>query len=587
MRHTRFAGVERTAGAGRTGDATGCAPLPATHLLPAADGRYAPVFPGWGHYHYPISTTSDSAQFYFDQGLSLYYGYHLTESLASFREAARKDSNCLMVYWGQALAMGPYYNNTYTYKMPADVLPVLAKMDRLAGGSTASAAAVSVTTASAPTGSVTTASVATALGSAASAAARERDLAAAMDRRYSSDVTDGRRPALNHAYSEAMKGLIGKYPADKDIKALYIDGVMSEHAWDMYTPAGEPKPWTPELVRFCEDILAADGYHPAALHYHIHLIEASYHPEATLASADKLKDLMPGVPHMVHMASHTYQRVGLYSKGAYINDSANEAQWRFVRLAPNLKLTPEVIHYHAVEAYCALSGGMYVKAAEEAENCRRIAQPRITPSSTYLQYLSMMTVFVDVRMGKWQKILDRPAPGGSYVYASILNAFARGLAYVHTGDLAAAGDCLGKIRYWKRDSVLAEPVHQGNTPAVGAAIAEGILEGELLFAQGKRDAAMAAFEQAIRTEDGMAYVEPKDWVLPVRHFAGVCLLKLRRPVEAEKMYREDLVHSPGSGWALLGLAQSLEAQGKDAASYRAAAVVAFAKAEEMPNGSAY
>src|SRR5690349_17427381 len=82
-----------------------CAPAPAVHLLPAADGRYAPVFPGWGHYHYPISTSNDSAQFYFDQGLSLYYGYHLTESLASFREAARKDSNCVMVYWGQALAM--------------------------------------------------------------------------------------------------------------------------------------------------------------------------------------------------------------------------------------------------------------------------------------------------------------------------------------------------------------------------------------------------------------------------------------------------------------------------------------------------
>ena len=98
---------------------------------------------------------------------------------------------------------------------------------------------------------------------------------------------------------------------------------------------------------------------------------------------------------------------------------------------------------------------------------------------------------------------------------------------------------------------------------------------------------MAAFDRAIRTEDGMAYVEPKDWVLPVRHFAGACLLRLKRPVEAEKMYREDLVHSPGCGWSLLGLAQSLEAQGKDAAQYRAAAVAAFAKAEEVPPGSAY
>jgi tetratricopeptide (TPR) repeat protein len=549
------AGMQRTEfrGDSRRDDAVGCAPLPVGHLLPDASGRFAPVFPGWGHYHYPIATTNDSAQFYFDQGLSLYYSYHLAESLASFREAALKDSSCVMVYWGQALASGPYYNNTYTYKMPADVLPVLATMNRLAAG----------------------------------ASAREKDLAAAMNQRYSSDVSDSRRVELNRAYSLAMKELIAKYPTDKDIKALYIDGVMSEHAWNMFSPAGEARPWTPELIHYCEEILAADGYHPAALHYHIHLVEASHHPEATLSSADKLKDLMPGVPHMVHMSSHTYQRVGLYSKGAFINDSANAAQRIFVRLAPSLGLTPEIIHYHAVEAYCALSGGMYSKAAEEAANCQRIAKPRLSQTTTYLQYLYMIPDFVDIRMGKWQSIIDRPAPFHLWTNAAAISDFAYGLAYVRTGNLAAASSCLDSMRMRMKDGALSEPVHQGNPPVVGLGVAEGILEGELLFAQGREDVAMAAFDRAIRIEDGMAYVEPKDWLLPARHFAGACLLRMKRPAEAEKMYREDLVHNPGSGWALVGLAQSLEAQGKPAAAERARVAAAFAKAEETPPGSAY
>ena len=40
----------------------------------------------------------------------------------------------------------------------------------------------------------------------------------------------------------ATKALITRYPGDNDIKALYIDGVMTEHAWDMWDNSGKPRP---------------------------------------------------------------------------------------------------------------------------------------------------------------------------------------------------------------------------------------------------------------------------------------------------------------------------------------------------------
>ncbi len=43
---------------------------------------------------------------------------------------------------------------------------------------------------------------------------------------------------------------------------------------------------------------------------------------------------------------------------------------------------------------------------------------------------------------------------------------------------------------------------------------------------------------------------------------GAVLLAAGRPAEAEKVYREDLETFPDNGWALFGLEQSLEAQGK-------------------------
>jgi len=118
-------------------------------------------------------------------------------------------------------------------------------------------------------------------------------------------------------------------------------------------------------------------------------------------------------------------------------------------------------------------------------------------------------------------------------------------------------------------------------------VAEGVLAAEILFAQKKYDEAMAAFGRAMECEDGMSYGEPKDWPLPVRHYAGACLLKLGRAAEAEKLYREDLVENPGNGWGLLGIYQSLLAQHKEAGEYKEKYKTAFAAAEEMPTASAY
>jgi tetratricopeptide (TPR) repeat protein len=100
---------------------------------------------------------------------------------------------------------------------------------------------------------------------------------------------------------------------------------------------------------------------------------------------------------------------------------------------------------------------------------------------------------------------------------------------------------------------------------------------------------MDAFQRAIDSEDGLSYLEPKDWPIPARHFAGACLLKLGKAADAEHLYREDLAQNPGNGWTLFGLAQSFAAQHKDqdAADYRARAIAAFAQAEQLPPASAY
>lgn len=106
-----------------------CGGSPTGYLPAAENGKYIGPLPGWGNYSYHIATLKDSAQFYFNQGLTMYYSYHMKEALASFKEASRFDPAHALTYWGQALAMGPYYNAAHNYVMPAAVQEVLMRMN--------------------------------------------------------------------------------------------------------------------------------------------------------------------------------------------------------------------------------------------------------------------------------------------------------------------------------------------------------------------------------------------------------------------------------------------------------------------------
>lgn len=516
------------------------------------NGKFMVPLPGWGNYSYKISTSQDSAQFYFDQGLTLYYSYHMKEAMASFKEAARLDPTCPMAWWGQALTGGPYYNAAHTYKVPADMASILARMNELVS----------------------------------QASPKEKKLIQAMNTRYSADPADLERKQLNQAYASALRSLIVEFD-DPESKMLYVDAVMLIHAWDFWNTDGTPKAWTPEVTDLTEAVLKQYPNHPAALHYQIHLTEASYHPEVALANADKLKNQLPGVAHMVHMASHEYQRNGLYAQGVLVNDLADANLLRYDSLVTQLGLVKHSPHYFAVQTYCALSGGMYETGLRDALRCRRSVSP--VADNTYDQYLYMLPSLTLVRMGKWKEILATEQPNDAWAYASLLDHFSRGMALVGIGHPEEAQKQLQRLGERLTDPILEKRRIPFNAPLPVAQIAHHILNASILFADKKNEQAVASLQQAISLEDRLIYTEPNDWPLPARQFLGAYLLKLHKVKEAEAVYRQDLVHHPGNGWSLVGLHQALSLQGKrtELARIEGGYRSAFSKAEHIPGASIY
>ena len=217
------------------------------------------LLPGTGAHVWKITTGNDSAQLYFNQGVNLYYGFHITEAIPSFKKAVRFDSTSAILYWALALAYGPNINDMGYVASPEALLAV-------------SKARLYMNNAS----------------------AKEKGLINAMAAHYSADST-ANRTLLNRAYAGRMKDLYIKYPNDAEIGSLYADALMNLHPWDFWKHNGHPQPWTPELIAVLEKTIKIQPAHPGANHYFIHTMEASPYAWRADASADKLGGLTPGL----------------------------------------------------------------------------------------------------------------------------------------------------------------------------------------------------------------------------------------------------------------------------------------------------
>lgn len=520
-----------------------CSPTAA--LLSQDSLQGVPALPGWGVHQWKISTRSDSAQFYFNQGINLYYGFHIIEAEASFQKAAAFDPQCAMAFWGQALAYGPNINDAgFYFENPAAWIAIK-KADSLSRY----------------------------------ASEKEQELIKTQLAHYSPD-TPVNRPALNVAYAEAMKKLHLQFSNDGDIATLYADALMNLHAWDFYEHDGRAKSWTPELTQLLVAILQQYPSHPGAVHYYIHALEASNHADLALPYARKLDTLMPDVAHMVHMASHIYIRTGRYEEGIVSNRKAVDAFRKYVTLYQPSEGSSALYYLHNVDMEGSLSqmSGRYAGAAAAYRDIRQnLQQSGIAMMETgqglgeYVQYIYMQPSLNWVRFGKWDSILAEPAVDAKYVYATALRHFAKGMALLRKSNAPDASKELAALQ--EKISVPSMQVRYGpfNTGADGARLAAYILQGEIASHKGNAAEGIALLQKAVDQEMVLNYNEPADWRLPARHYLGAALIKNKQAAAAEQVYREDLRINPGNPWALKGLETALTMQKKKAAALSVAA----------------
>ncbi|RXK62161.1 hypothetical protein ESA94_03870 [Lacibacter luteus] len=491
-----------------------------------------PPIAGAGSWQWKITTQSDSAQFYFNQGMNMYYGFHIIEAMASFKKAEKFDAGAAMIHWAKALAYGPNINDV-GYAASPDALTAVAKANEFAANCTAV----------------------------------EKGLIAAQTIRYSADSTQA-RTHLNQLYADKMKALYEQFSNSADVAALYADALMLQHPWDLWFTNGTPKEWTARIRTVLEKLLASTPDHPGANHYYIHVMEPSPYAALATASADRLGKLTPALSHMVHMPSHIYLRTGNYNKGVRVNEEAVAGYKKILQVfAPAAGADfLYVIHNLHMQANHAIMMGNKKYAEESAEKTAASIPADYLlmegAMGNYLQYIYYTSVLVEVRFANSVALLTMQPPPAKQVYANVLYHFGRGMAFIQLKKLPDAKREYGLLRALLKDESLAVPFTPFSPAIDGAKTAADLLAGSIALAQNRTADAIALFGNAVATEEQMVYNEPRDWLLNPKHYLGNALIKAKEWKKAEAVFLSDLKNNNLNVWAITGLLTAYKAQQK-------------------------
>jgi tetratricopeptide (TPR) repeat protein len=395
----------------------------------------------------------------------------------------------------------------------------------------------------------------------------ERSYIQALAKRYSSDSKVDLRK-LDAEYTHAMRELSRHYPDDLDAATLYAESLMDLHPWKLWSLDGRPTEGTEEIVSVLESVLRRDPDHIGANHYYIHAVEASPHPERSLASAKRLETLAPAAGHLLHMPAHTYMRVGDYSASAQSTAAGASADRTYLRESATFGGMYDMMYYCHNLHFLAVSDSMrgdFAGARQAADELAAHVGPMLKEMPVAEVY-APTPIFVLVRFHRWDEILKLPPPNPKLAMTSTLWHFARGSAFAAKGEIAPA-EAERKIleSAIKETPADAEFSFYGNKASAFLAIAANILDARIAAAQADPERAIKHWKKAVEIEDKLYYGEPPEWFYPVRESLGGALLSNGQAARAEAVFRADLQHYPRNPRSLFGLLKALEAQKKNAA----------------------
>lgn len=507
-----------------------CAPPPSA----VAPTLPAHLMTGQGVVHFPITTTSPEAQKFFDQGVAQMHSFWAFEAERSFLQAAELDPAAPMPQWGIAMVAAGDYRPRFQLDTSEKNF---GKSNPMRATQRATEAAHRADELAKVPGKATP--------------LEKLYIASILARRDSKDPDEG--------YILGLRAIAAQYPNEVEARSYLALHLMR----GFELPDHKPKGTSMEAVAILRDLLVKAPDHPGVHHYVIHAFEGSSFAKEAWPSCQRYAELVPNIPHALHMPGHIYSQTGRWDDAVKSFSAAAVNERGYIK-ADKLYATGH--HGHNVH-YLATAysfEGQYDKAKDAArellgfkENPREQAALDNFTTAYRQGWFAMMRTLVQSE--SWDEILDgKTLPVYDKPREQAWRHWARALAYAGKGNSAQA-NAETKLM----DASLAEYKEKVKMPVPEVlAVAHAELEGHLLLAQGKAAPALKKLDQAANLELHMDYSEPPYYPRPVLEALGQAALKNGQPKEAESAFRRALVQYPGSYRAQTGLRAALEQQHK-------------------------
>lgn len=415
--------------------------------------------------HRGVTTAVPAAQQAFDRGLLELYAFNIGAARDDFALAARRDPQCAMAYWGSAVSE------------VTDINIATSADDETRGRRFLMSAQA-----------------------AREAAPAERELIAALARRFSPALPAARRAA---AYAAAMQRYASLHPDDADGLVL---AAIAQWRFDM-PDAGHPQRST--SGRDLDLALAADPQNPGVRHMRVHYYEQIGLPRQALSDADWLytRTYAPGLSHLPHMAGHIYLHTGDFDKAAVANLVALENDRRY--FAQGNGAGQKYMQFYHMHVLTNLLYALTVTGRDA------LARDVVRRES------GMMGARVAVR--------ERSTPAR----ARIDDAFDRLAIAVwaaRSGDAARAG----RMR---------ERIEHEDSPA-DAVRARLLIDAASAQSHGDRQRAVGDYQKLYAAYEYDLGDPPFGWDVPIPEGYATALLRAGRYREASRIFDEALLHRP-------------------------------------------